>query len=198
MLFNIFLMVWIFQISTLYFRLFSTNLEWEIKIWLKMFRYNPVSIKWAVNNNSILWRKMIPLNLLQLVNDHKAMNRRLLTYFALNEYQRFEAIFNLPLSGDMKPSKLMSSMLALLLPAYLILRSPLCPSMKPPKPASAVKFSIPPKKKSVRFLTQLETIIRWNPYRQIRERSPCSDLTSGGNDVKEDNPWVFWRTERGG
>ena len=129
---------------------------------------------------------------------YEAMNRRLFKFFALNEYQRYEAILSLPLSGDMKPSKLMSSMLALLLPVYLILWSPLCPSMKPPEPASAVKFFSPPKKKSVRFLTQFETIIRWNPYRQIRERSPCSDLTSGGNDVKEDDSWVFWRTERGG
>jgi len=34
--------------------------------------------------------------------------------FALDDYQRYEAISNLPLSGDMKPSKLMSNMLALL------------------------------------------------------------------------------------
>ena len=34
--------------------------------------------------------------------------------FTLDDYQRYEAISNLPLSGDMKPSKLMSNMLALL------------------------------------------------------------------------------------
>ena len=57
---------------------------------------------------------------------YEAMTRRLFNLFALNEYQRYEAILSLPLSGDMKPSKLMSSMLALLLPASLILWSSLC------------------------------------------------------------------------
>lgn len=152
---------------------------------------------------AILWWKMIQLNLLQLVNHTRLMNRRLFNLFALNEYQRYEAILSLPLSGDMKPSKLMSSMLALLLPASLILWSSLClsPSLPQHETTGAClccEIFFPPKKKSVRFLTQLETIIRWNPYRQIRERSPCSDLTSGGNDVKEDDSWVFWRTERGG
>lgn len=45
---------------------------------------------------------------------YEALKRRLLKLFALDDFQRFEAISNLPLSGDMKPSKLMSSMLALL------------------------------------------------------------------------------------
>ena len=44
---------------------------------------------------------------------YKAQKRRLFKLFALNDYQRYEAICSLPLSGDMKPSKLMSSMLAL-------------------------------------------------------------------------------------
>ena len=43
-----------------------------------------------------------------------ALKNRLLKLFALDDYQRYEAISNLPLSGDMKPSKLMSNMLALL------------------------------------------------------------------------------------
>ena len=45
---------------------------------------------------------------------YEALKRRLLKLFPLDDFQRFEAISNLPLSGDMKPSKLMSSMLALL------------------------------------------------------------------------------------
>ena len=45
---------------------------------------------------------------------YEALKRRLLKLFALDDFQRFEAISNLPLSGDTKPSKLMSSMLALL------------------------------------------------------------------------------------
>ena len=45
---------------------------------------------------------------------YKALKNRLLKLFALDDYQRYEAISNLPLSGDMKPSKLMSNMLALL------------------------------------------------------------------------------------
>ena len=44
----------------------------------------------------------------------EALKNRLLKLFALDNYQRYEAISNLPLSGDMKPSKLMSNMLALL------------------------------------------------------------------------------------
>ena len=45
---------------------------------------------------------------------YEALKSRLLRLFALDDYQRYEAISNLPLSGDMKPSKLMSYMLALL------------------------------------------------------------------------------------
>ena len=45
---------------------------------------------------------------------YEALKNRLLKLFALDDYQRYEAISNLPLSGDMKPSKLMSNMLALL------------------------------------------------------------------------------------
>ena len=45
---------------------------------------------------------------------YEALKNRLLKLFALDDYQRYKAISNLPLSGDMKPSKLMSSMLALL------------------------------------------------------------------------------------
>ena len=45
---------------------------------------------------------------------YKALKSRLLRLFALDDYQRYEAISNLPLSGNMKPSKLMSNMLALL------------------------------------------------------------------------------------
>ena len=45
---------------------------------------------------------------------YEALKQRLLKLFALDDFQRYEAISSLPLSGDMKPSKLMSSMLALL------------------------------------------------------------------------------------
>ena len=45
---------------------------------------------------------------------YEALKSRLLKLFALDDFQRYEAISNLPLSGDMKPSKLMSNMLALL------------------------------------------------------------------------------------
>ena len=45
---------------------------------------------------------------------YEALKQRLLRLFALDDFQRYEAISSLPLSGDMKPSKLMSSMLALL------------------------------------------------------------------------------------
>ena len=45
---------------------------------------------------------------------YEALKRRLLKLFALDDFQRYEAISSLPLSGDMKPSKLMSNMLALL------------------------------------------------------------------------------------
>ena len=43
---------------------------------------------------------------------YEALKNGLLKLFALDDYQRYEAISNLPLSGDMKPSKLMSNMLA--------------------------------------------------------------------------------------
>ena len=39
---------------------------------------------------------------------------RLITLYTLNDYQRFEALVSLPLSGDQKPSHLMNRMLALL------------------------------------------------------------------------------------
>ena len=45
---------------------------------------------------------------------YEALKQRLLKLFALDDFQRYEAISSLPLSGDMKPSKRMSSMLALL------------------------------------------------------------------------------------
>ena len=45
---------------------------------------------------------------------YKTLKRHLLKLFALDDFERFDAISNLPLSGDTKPSKLMSSMLALL------------------------------------------------------------------------------------
>ena len=38
----------------------------------------------------------------------------LITLYTLNDYQRFEALVSLPLSGDQKPSHLMNMMLALL------------------------------------------------------------------------------------
>ena len=36
-----------------------------------------------------------------------ALKNRLLKLFALDDFQRYQVISNLPLSGDMKPSKLM-------------------------------------------------------------------------------------------
>ena len=46
---------------------------------------------------------------------YEALKSRLLKLFALDDlYDLYEAISNLPLSGDMKPSRLMSNMLALL------------------------------------------------------------------------------------
>ncbi|XP_023336000.1 uncharacterized protein LOC111707176 [Eurytemora carolleeae] len=48
------------------------------------------------------------------LDPYEALKTRLLRLFALDDYQRYEAICNLPLSGNMKPSKLMSNMLALL------------------------------------------------------------------------------------
>ena len=49
---------------------------------------------------------------------YEAQKSRLLKLFALDDLQRYEAISNLLLSGDMKPSKLMSNMLALLPPSH--------------------------------------------------------------------------------
>ena len=42
------------------------------------------------------------------------LRERLITLYTLNDYQRFEALVSLPLSGDQKPSHLMNRMLALL------------------------------------------------------------------------------------
>lgn len=44
---------------------------------------------------------------------------------------------------------------------------PLRPSQRPPEPASVVKSSISQMKKSVRFLTQSDEILRLNPGRQV-------------------------------
>ena len=43
----------------------------------------------------------------QSSDPYEALKSRLSRLFALDDYQRYEAISNLPLSGDMKPSKLM-------------------------------------------------------------------------------------------
>ena len=53
----------------------------------------------------------------------------LITLYTLNNYQRFEALVSLPLSGDQKPSHLMNRMLALLPDDYkpdFILRGLMC------------------------------------------------------------------------
>ena len=42
------------------------------------------------------------------------LQEHLITLYTLNDYQRFEALVSLPLSGDQKPSHLMNRMLALL------------------------------------------------------------------------------------
>ena len=42
------------------------------------------------------------------------LRERLITLYSLNDYQRFEALVSLPLTGDQKPSHLMNRMLALL------------------------------------------------------------------------------------
>ena len=42
------------------------------------------------------------------------LQERLITLYTMNEYQQFEALVSLPLSGDQKPSHLMNRMLALL------------------------------------------------------------------------------------
>ena len=45
---------------------------------------------------------------------YEVLRERLLTLYTLNNYQRFNALVSLPLSGDQKPSHLMNRMLALL------------------------------------------------------------------------------------
>ena len=49
---------------------------------------------------------------------YKVLTDRLITLYSLNDYQRFKALVSLPLSGDQKPSHLMSRMLALLQDYY--------------------------------------------------------------------------------
>ena len=51
-------------------------------------------------------------------------------------------------------------------------RPPFRPSRRPPERASAVKSSFPQKKKSVRFLTQADEILR-----QVLDRRSCFALT---------------------
>ena len=45
---------------------------------------------------------------------YEILKARLVKTYALNDYQRFESLVSLPLSGDQKPSHLMNRMLALL------------------------------------------------------------------------------------
>ena len=45
---------------------------------------------------------------------YEVLRERLITLYSLNNYQRFEALVSLPLTGDQKPSHLMNRMLALL------------------------------------------------------------------------------------
>ena len=45
---------------------------------------------------------------------YEILRERLITLYSLNDYQRFEALVSLTLSGDQKPSHLMNRMLALL------------------------------------------------------------------------------------
>ena len=45
---------------------------------------------------------------------YEVLRERLITLYSLNDYQRFEALVSLPLTGDQKPSHLMNRMLALL------------------------------------------------------------------------------------
>ena len=47
-------------------------------------------------------------------NPYKVLRECLITLYKLNDYQCFEALVSLPLSGDQKPSHLMNRMLALL------------------------------------------------------------------------------------
>ena len=56
---------------------------------------------------------------------YEVLKERLTMLYSLNDYQRFEALVSLPLTGDQKPSHLMNRMLALLPDDYkpdLILR----------------------------------------------------------------------------
>ena len=45
---------------------------------------------------------------------YEVLSERLITLYTLNDYQRFDALVSLPLSGGQKPSHLMNRMLALL------------------------------------------------------------------------------------
>ena len=45
---------------------------------------------------------------------YEVLKNRLITLYSLNDYQRFEALVSLPISGDQKPSHLMNRVLALL------------------------------------------------------------------------------------
>ena len=45
---------------------------------------------------------------------YEVLKARLVKTYALNDYQRFESLISLPLSGNQKPSHLMNRMLALL------------------------------------------------------------------------------------
>ena len=45
---------------------------------------------------------------------YEVLKDRLTTLYFLNDYQRFEALVSLPLTGDQKPSHLMNRMLVLL------------------------------------------------------------------------------------
>ena len=49
---------------------------------------------------------------------YEVLKERLTTLYSLNDYQRFEALVSLPLTGDQKPSHLMNRMLALLPDVY--------------------------------------------------------------------------------
>ena len=49
---------------------------------------------------------------------YKVLKERLTTLYSLNDYQRFEALVSLQLTGDQKPSHLMNRMLSQLLDNY--------------------------------------------------------------------------------
>jgi len=79
-------------------------------------------------------------------------------------------------------------------------RPPLRPGRKPPKVTSAVELSSLRKKKSVRFLTSPEIILRRNPYRQVRKKVLLrldSAVPSRGGSVAEDDSKNILRRERG-